>query len=75
MTRFTSTCFSFIPNQGGDVSSFPENNNPGEGFQTSSSEERAGEGHQEDGKKTVNTLCGKVGVESGVFWRIAAVWN
>lgn len=47
--------FSLILHQGGDVSSFPENNNPGEDFQTGSSEERAGEGHQEDGKKTVNT--------------------
>lgn len=42
--------FSLIVHQGGDISSFPENNNPGEGFQTGSSEERAGEGHQEDGK-------------------------
>lgn len=42
--------FSFILHQGGDVSSFPENNNPGEGFQTGGTEERAGEGHKADGK-------------------------
>lgn len=52
---------NFFFHQGGDISPFPENNNPGESFQTGSSEERAGEGHQEDGKlitmdalKTVN---------------------
>lgn len=43
-------CFSFILHQGGDVSSFPENYNPGEGFQTGSTEERAGEGHKADGE-------------------------
>lgn len=42
--------FPFSVYQGGVVFPFPENNNPGEGFQTGSSEERAGEGHQEDGK-------------------------
>ena len=54
--------FLFPLHQGGVVLPFPENNHPGEGFQTGSSEERAGEGHQEDGEiivtvdteKTVN---------------------
>lgn len=41
--------FQFF-HQGGDVSPFPENHNPGEGFPTGRSEERAGEGHQADGK-------------------------
>lgn len=37
-------------NQGSLISPLPENNNPGEGFQAGISEERTGEGHQEDGK-------------------------
>lgn len=43
----------YFIHQGGDVSPFPENNNPGEGFQTGGSEERAGEGHPQDGKTVV----------------------
>lgn len=40
--------FSFF-DQGSLISSLPENNNPGEGFQAGIAEERTGKGHQEDG--------------------------
>ena len=52
MSRMSIYVFSFFFHQGVDISSSPEDINPGEGFQTGSSEERAGEGHQEDGKVT-----------------------
>lgn len=50
--KLSNYIFSCTFHQGGDIPSFPEDNNSGEGFQTGSSEERAGEGHQEDGKVT-----------------------
>lgn len=47
--------FCLFFNQGSLISSLPENNNPGEGFQAGVSEERPGEGHQEDGN--IITSC------------------
>lgn len=58
--------------QGGDILSFPEDNNSGEGFQTGGSEERAGEGHQEDGKVPGGLeLCViRVGTKTDDIWDI-----
>lgn len=47
--------FFFFLNQGSLISPLPENNNLGQGFQTGISEERTGEGHQEDGN--IITSC------------------
>lgn len=49
MLRTVPLNFFFFFNQGILISSLPENNNPCEGFQAGVSEERTGEGHQEDG--------------------------
>lgn len=45
--------------QGGVVFSFPENTDPGEGFQAGSTEERVGEGHQEDGEIFNSVVSGE----------------